>query len=102
MLFQARGGMVTEAAINQVDNLNLKTCYRVQMTLFQVYYDWRGISCIVDMVINAQSRSFVKSIDQTNSDLIQYCPPWISRLRNRDYGYSIRKIPAQEKLSGSG
>ena len=23
MLFQARGGMVTEAAINQVDNLNL-------------------------------------------------------------------------------
>ena len=55
MLFQARGGMVTEAAINQVDNLNLKTCYRVQMTLFQVYYDWRGISCIVDMVINAQS-----------------------------------------------
>ena len=50
------------------------------------------------MVINAQSQSFVKSIDQTNADLIQYCPLWILRLRNRDYGYSIRKIPAQEKL----
>ena len=72
------------------------------MTLFQVGYDWRGISCIVDMVINAQSRSFVKSIDQTNSDLIQYCPPWISRLGNRDYGYSIRKIPAQENYRDRG